>query len=1032
VSRLRVAFLCAAVVVFVTTAALWPAKPSIEEKLLDRFDQELGLIPRFIGAKPALPCGRAGTSAPPVFCPDDLKDHLGEKELVLEAREARETGSLRPRFLRNLLRAQVPGDREILQRELESQLEENPNSAEIQNDLAVLHLIRANKGEDPKGFAEAFDLLDRAAKSAKPPLEVLLNRTFVLTSLGLRHEARLTASRLASSSSPEWAKIAFDLLDAKTLSTRDDPANLRARAEALLGEWGTFTEARDLLSAATKLEEARGIALRLARGKGDLLLVDAIMSIDEAATNPKEQKLARGHKSFFQARGSQIYSNCESGVALDEARSTLWGESPFVFWVLLDQAICAYFDKNYAGAIEYLDRIRPDLTQRSYLALMGRRCWIRGLVKLRQGRFLEAEAEYQLATGYFEKVGEQCHIAAVNSQRARNFEQLGVQSEAWRYRLMALRDLDSVGEPVRRYDLLEEAGEAAILQGRQKLALAYLDQRFRWAQQAGKLSPELRDLPIFTLLAYSSFLQDLGKLEAAKALLETASNLLLELPAEATTRVQLELSLAAQQAALPLFEWDSRSALDAIDQALSFFGGDDLSAGDALFRLDLLWKRSQIHERQGDITNALDDLNEGLVEVGALRIHIESFDLRARLQAMARKLANSKIGLELDKLNDPWRALSTVESSSNQAIYDLAQLPAEAQHVHRQDLLKIPLGTRILRYFALDDRILIFSLNPTGLTIHQTRFDTAGVKALSIACQNETTNRQALNTPSCLQLARMILPHDLQPYEKRLLVIPDTITRAIPFSHLMPQGTTLPLAAVYDLEFALSLPLLLNSPSTVRRNPGPSHFLLISDPAFDSILFPSLQRLSAAPESTVSAHNSSETILRGKEATKARVLQELSRATIAQFETHSVIAMDAWNTQGLVLAGSPSRDAMDSILRGSDLENQDISNLHLVILGACSSRPASVASTSETSGPAAIFMGRGVPYLIATTRPIGDSQAAEFLLAFNSRLKSGLSYQRAFHESQKSWSYTNQRLDFQLYTNKLAGITWSTNTGARK
>lgn len=1026
-SRLQVLFLCAAVAVFVTTAALWPAKPTIEEKLLDRFDQELGLIPRFIGAKPALSCGREGNTAPPVFCPGVRKSHLSEEELKLEAREARESGRERPRFLRNLLRAETPEDRVSLLKELEERLEENPNCPELLNDLAVVHLIREGNGEEPAAYAEAFDLLERANKSAAAPPEVLFNRTFVLTSLGLRQEARRSASRLANFGIPDWTQIAFRLLQTERFPIKDDPASRRAQAEVLLGEWGALTVAGDARAAAVKLAKAKDLALTLANESGDLLLVDTIAVIEGTSSAIRKKDLAAGHKIFFEARGQRSYSNCALRTKLEEARSLLSGKSPFVFWILLDRAICDYFDKRYTSANLILDEIHRELNQKSYLALAGRENWITGLVKLRQGRFLEAEAAYKDAIEFFDGLGELCHVAAVTSLRARNFEQLGVPSEAWRFRLKALAHLDSVSDAVRRYDLLEEAGDGALLQSRRDLARSYIDQRLTWAEHAAQLNPELRDLPIFTLLASSSLFHESGDFETAGRCLRRASLLLSELPLEFTTRAQLEFSLAASTASLPSFEPGAMTALTAIDNALAFFRGDALTDGDALFRLDLLWKRAQVNERHGQTSQSLDDLDRALYEVRTLRLRIENFELRTRLQVIARRLAEAKIRLEIDSLKDPWQALSTLESSSNQAIYDLIRLPKDAQAVERAALSAIPGDLQIVRYGSLDDRLLIFSLTRAGLDLKQFPFDRAAALTDAATCREAVlADRPKIENAACTRLADLLLPKalDLEPRRTgRLLIIHDSFTQSVPFSFLIQPGTGQPVAEMFSLSFSLGLPLLLASTRESADFPTDPAFLLVANPTINNNLFPGLSNLASA---TASAEyfrfKTGMKVIRGDEATKTKVLEELKKADVVLFETHGVLALDAWGTQGLVLATTGRNPRLsESLLTLHDLVQQDLSSLHTVILGACSTRPTTPLGTAESSGLAAIFLARGVPFVVTTSGKVRDSVAAELLRKFTRYLDEGMSAPSAFHSSQRDSIHQSrsEALSFMLYTNQL-------------
>lgn len=979
--------------IFLATAALWPSQPKVEDLLLASIDQELGLLPRFLGAKPVLLCRGDNTTVAPALCPGAAPKTFTPQEITHEARWVLDGKSARAEIFRRLLRD--PQDRGELQNELEAKLATAPDSPELLNDLAVIHILRAATGEEPAGYAEAFDLLDRAADSEVAPPEVLFNRVFVLASLGLRREARRTAARLANEGQSEWSKLALELLATPTLPNGQDPASRRAKAETLLGEWGQAMEQGNTEEAAEKLAMAKELAEAIAREQGDSLLAESVQAIEGADTETLN-RLSWGHAAFFRARGSEAYSSSTKAEDLEIARTELAGRTPFVSWVHLDSAICSFFARDFLGAERYLEKIRIALAGQNYLALQGREGWIRGLVMLRQGRFADAEEAYRYALASFEKLDERAHMVAVTSLRARNYEQLGVQGEAWRYRTEAMARLDALmGDHARRYDLLEEAGEAALRQDRHRLALAYLDQRLLSAEQAGRTAEPFRDLPVFTLLARATALESAGDIEAAQETMDLVARRATGLPPDLATRKQIEVMLAAQKSSLPPLE-SPATALEAVNQAISFFSSNDLPDGDTLFKLDLLWRKSQIHRSHGQVYPALAVLEDALAEVRRLRVRLEEPELRARLQGMARKLADAKIELELDELNEPWRALSTLESSSNQALYDLMNLPPEEQVVDPNILKRIPAGTRILRYGSLADRVLIFSLERSGLSVVQIPSDREQFRASAAHCQKALPKANGEGRQSCSFLAQSLLPEklNLDPLStRRLMVVQDPLTQLAPLLHLRRTPSSDAVAIEFQTEFTLGLPLLLhNAAGAPSPQQAERRFLFVADPDFDRTISPKLRRLSGAAKSSERYNQlPGSIVVAGSHATKARVLAELATATLAQFETHSVISMDRWNTQGLLLAtdrAAPHAGA--SILSGADLLNIDLRQLQIVVLGACSTMPRFQQEYPETLDLAAIFLARGVPLVATTASDISDSVSAATFWDISTKIAAGL------------------------------------------
>jgi hypothetical protein len=1002
VSRLRVAFLCAAVVVFVTTAALWPAKPSIEEKLLDRFDQELGLIPRFIGAKPTLPCEREGNTAPPVFCPGERKTQLSEKELILEAREARESGRERPRFLRNLLRAELPEDRENLQRELEDRIEENPNSPELLNDLAVVHLIRAGKGEEPAGYAEAFDLLNRATQAADPPPEALFNQEFALISFGLRHEARRMSVRLAASESPDWDNLALGLLAPTNIPTNNDSARWRASAEVFLGEWGKLTVAQKAVDAQAKLEAARKIAQTLANQKGDYLLVDSVKAIDEADLRTKH-RLARGHAAFFEARDTKIYADCEKKALLWEAQSAFEDSSPFGAWVHLDDAICGYFERDFLRSEAHFNQIRQILQGKPYHALRGREGWVRGLVRVRQGRFGEAENAYEEASKSFNNVGERSHGVAIASLRALNFEQIGAVEEAWDFRMAVLSDLGYVSDQVRIYDHFEAVILSITRQRRFDLARFFLAEQLSVAQSAAAQSARNLDLPGFVLAASVRLAIDSGTFSASepKEQLKQAYLALARLPLDHPTRNRQQLDLAVIRSLLN--PEDRAAGIEAIDRALAFFKGQILNAGDRIHVLRLIRDRAMFHELTGDILAAHRDLENGLEEIDWQRAQVREPENRVRFLAAVRSIVEQKLRIEIDSLKDPWRALHTIETNSNRLLLD--ELPRAKPFPYREDIeefkravLALSPDRLVVRYGHLPSRLLTWSIYQGQLEFQETPVNSNGLLKEIQNCRRASELGMAQVENACHTTAELLIPRAWRshPETQAVQVITDDLVDPAPFPALISKYGIKNSQGSRTLTFSPGLLVsIYRARNRLSTDSALSRPLFVLNPAFPKTFFPSLLELKVADSSLASFAKifPDAQFLVGPAATKHAVLEALKTATFLHFEGHAVVDPIDPARSGLVLASD--RDDMaplDSVLTALDLSQDTHPHLRFAVLGGCSTAPKYYSASADSAGLALQMLLQGVSRVLVSVTPLQDSKAAVELSALYSEPGVDLSY----------------------------------------
>jgi CHAT domain-containing protein len=879
-----------------------------------------------------------------------------------------------------------------------------------------VHLIRAGKGEEPAGYAEAFDLLNRVANNEATAPQVLFNRALVLKSLGLRQEARRAAREFALSSSPDWAQQTASLVDLKPLFTGNDPASRRARAEALLGKWGTLKNTGQTIAAVENLLEAKQVAQGLANEVGDRLLVDAIMTIELAGDARLQKRLALGHALFYRARGSHIYSDCEMISSLRQAQANL-SESPFKAWVHLDQAICGYFEKDYAFSEVQLEKIRGNAANTAYSSLQGRMYWIYGLVLLRQGRFADAQESIRAGIRYFEKAGELGHKVVLTSLLARTFEGVGAAAEAWQHRQKALASLPEVKDTQRRYDILEESFIAARRQKRPHLALHFLQEQLKTVEAGAQQGENVDDLVAYILIQKASLHADMDQGADALASLELADDYWRRLTPhhESRRRQRLDIDLGRSQ----LNGLPPRFVLQAIDNSLEFYAGPASNAGDRLHVLRLLSLRAQWHQKSGDIDSAKDDFKQGLLEVNRQRrLAILPLE-QAYYLAAQRQFVEKKIKFEIDVLKDPWMALFTSEVATQKqnstVLTNQVQVLLTSPFSFQARVSRLPLAGILIRYFQLTDELLIWTLRDGLLGLERRSLRDSHLRDLINDCRNSINTAQstAEAVKNCEGLATAILPKVLDdlPKETLIRIVPDANTHGVPFA-LLPLANgrsllishpivTVPALSWLAVRFSERRPPKLD----VLKRP-----VFVCTPTHSKFAFP---RLPALAQASCPYLPAGAVLLQREEASLPQVLKHFQQATYFQFDGHAIPDPDNPLETALVLApNGADGDRRTMLMNSSVISSIRAPALSLVFLNACDSAGVENRYGFEFADLATSFLASNAESVVATIWPVDNAAAAatsSYVLAAIQKGEHGVDSIRKIQLSMKDSSTSLSR-----------------------
>ncbi len=984
--------------------AVSPDASGLDRHLLAAIDGVLAPLPRFSGAGRGLaelPNGSLdGCST--ARRPGAAAWHADLPDLARAVARQPATGGEEPRILRErALGALLEGT--PLSRERAVQLMRlargRDGSPARRNDLAAALLIQAGYDDRPAGFAAALEeLSEDAGDRVSATDEAILNRALALRCLTLWEEAAAVSrrARLASREPLRAKAPAGQLADAATR---------RRRGEWLLGEWGRCARGEGGSRCGELLAKAASIGAEVERRGGDPMLRQAAEQVTAAARRDPRQLalLADGHAAFHSVRGDAIYSRCDVATLQHASASLAAAGSPFAEWVRLDQSVCDYFARDFPSAEAILNGLVKRSSARGWLALQSRARWIRGLLYMVQGRFVEAVRDYGVGIDLFAHLGENGHVAYLHSLRAKAYELGGARDEAWHERLTALRHRNLVADPERRFTIFQEAAQALRRQGYPEAALGFLSEQMR-AAEASRQAGGSGDTLAFTLLDRADLLSELARYAPAARDVAAAAQIAGRLSI-CPSRERLRVKVDVRQAA---FEPDPsrRHELAALDRGIEYFAGKQGALGDQIELLALELRRSQVDLQRGDPIAARDDLLHGVDEIERQRLDLASPEERARYIASARGVFANLIALQLDRLHDPAAALETLERSTNRELKAAMRPPRSGL---ASALTGVPgVGRRsgyamVVRLAHLRDRVLLWTITAGSLQLEQRRIVDTELTDLLERCRGSLRSGTGGDVQSCDRLAGVLLPTRLRELAVRdgdppVLVIPDELIGRVPLAALRWRSGGPLLVERLRMSYAATL-----GAATVPPSPSPSRLssaLFVADPAFDRALYPRLPRLPAARAAAAEyARNYGSTaVLADRSATVPAVAAALSRFEVFEFDGHSISNSQYPERGGLLMA--TTGEGGSALLRPADLEGRPLGRLRLVLLGACSSGLTTYAGTSEVTGLAAALLASGVPEVVVASWEVDDREAAELLRHFHRALAAGVAADAALQTAQ--------------------------------
>lgn len=893
-----------------------------------------------------------------------------------------------------------------------------PQDPGVWSDLGAAHLVLGQRRDDPDELIHALEAVDRSLESGNSLPEARFNRALILEALSLTTPARDSWREfLKLDGGSAWAEEARDRLHRlerppersweDSLSRLEEAALRRDRQtviaivashrqaarerveKVLLGEWAEAESRRDG-TAGRKLDIARELGAALVTVGGERLAHDAVAAIDAALLDRDTDRLAAlvaGHRALqdgLSSYGDGGHAQAVERFAASQEALRRAG-SPFAARAAFYLACSEHRLERYDEASAILERLAGEIAGRPYWSLLGHIAWMQGLGRSVRNDRMGAIHEYERSFQRFEQAGEAGNVASVHVLLAEAFDLLGRHRKAWTHQYQALRAARTAGDPLSLYKLYAVAADAALSQGRPRIALYFQDEAVLQAQRLRDPQGLADALFWRGLMSYRA-----GRREQALQDLRSAREQIGRLPETDRRRSEADISLIEGELILAS---DPEEATRLFTSALEYYE----ETGHRFKGLMAYQDRFRARRLTGDLDGAEVDFKTSLEAYERIGAELSEEDLRLAFFNKTEEIFDEMISFQAERKRLeaaftfadrartrvlPGQAARTQAEGLKEA--DRSQLltaepaPMAFAEVRR----KLPAGTSLVQFSVLPDRLLIWHVRrgeevafftmPIGREALERR-----IGRLRASLERKATEEKAFSELFDLLVRPWM--SEVQPGET-VVFVPDKALQSMPFACLRNAATGRYLIEDFKVAIAPSATFYVSEPgkrertrSVERRIPA----LVVANPEFDRDLSPGLPDL---PESEAEAGQIARIVrgtvtIRGKAADKPSLLALAPRSTIFHFAGHAVTdPRDPLRSRLVLAAGGGD-------LHAWEVYRLDLSATQLVVLSACRTADAPLGDEG-VANLARAFLAAGAPRVVASLWPVDDRVTARFFSEF--------------------------------------------------
>lgn len=294
----------------------------------------------------------------------------------------------------------------------------------------------------------------------------------------------------------------------------------------------------------------------------------------------------------------------------------------------------------------------------------------------------------------------------------------------------------------------------------------------------------------------------------------------------------------------------------------------------------------------------------------------------------------------------------------------------------------------IVSFAAFSDGVAVWAYDDRGIHSHWVAVSEPELRSLITKLQRLCADPMS-DLTQLRGTARSLYDLLIKPLEERLdptrtlLFEPDEPLDVIPWEVLVDQKGQY-LAAKFSTTVTPGLYRL----TRLREGSGltsESSALVVSVPVVPDKRLQPLTDADAEGEAVTNAFFRG-TWLRGSDATISTIKKELRGKVVFHFAGHAVASVQH---SGLVLAEMDPKTATARLVTGENISLQDVSDLQLAVLSACSTGIEAQNNSPGTEGLTDALLRAGVPHVIASRWNVDSAETAIFMKSFYASLLAG-------------------------------------------
>jgi len=892
---------------------------------------------------------------------------------------------------------------ELLAQESESGV----NRSIYLSDLSAAYLKRAELGGDARDLLRALEHAQAAVDASPELAQALFNRALALERLRLIRRAAAAWARYREvDPTSGWAKEAekrrrrLTALDPGQIQAAEhrllerlaaSPSELEATvarqpetaSEAglrrVLAHWAAAIASGDRKAAMDHRSRLVQIGEALRRKTADPFLADVANHIGNLNAAESAQLARVWVEALAAIDQYEDWHTAEAGRTFARLEPLLRSlRSPLALSALRYQAACAYQDHRSGEAAAFAGRLLIEANAAGYADLAGRAEWILGLLAVEAVELDKAQDRLEEALERFSAAGAGRLEAGVLSLLAGVSSYTGDSERAWDQRLAALDRMVEAGISDRYPVIVGAAARDASKLGFHRAARELAEEAFAFDSESGEAlalaEAHWRRARIRRAGGWlGEAAQDLdAAFEHAKAIHPDS--------VKRHTRAGL-----LTERGLLWSESRPRDSLAALDEALALYGSEQFS----LTRLELKTAQARVLFSLGRKAEAEADLESIVGEFTQQAARVKNLAERVRLFDQMAPTLETLMNLRLQAGVEAGSTLALVELGRGRWLADQLGAPPP-QTMEREVVDATRRGGVFVQYLPLDSGTAWW-LAAAGKLRHGMLSVTADeLKAL------QARSREALAAGDLTRFRRagielyeaLVGPLSLPP-GAGLTVVPGGVLVDLPWATLVNPQSGSYLVERHSIAVAPAARVFVQAGRALApaASLAAGRALVIGDPAFDRVQFPSLSRLPGAQEEarTIARLIDGSVLYIGEDASAAAFRAGLDRYPILHFSGHARAVEHPLYSE---LLFAPGQDGGRSTVRADEIYGLRLHSTQLVVLAVCSSGVGYRSDLEGSLGLAHAFLAAGVPAVIATLWPVEDGATTEFFKIFYKALRS--------------------------------------------